>query len=119
MPQIVRLLALDQHLAKANLLIVGDGPGVPEIVRQARESGIAERLHVTGVVWRDMLAPSISHFDITLPPEVTPNASPLKLLEYMAPSWAIVAPNAPDILEILTDGTGGLLAGRDPMSRPN
>ena len=117
LPQIVRLLALDPLLAKANLLIVGDGPGVPEIVGQAKELGIAERLHVTGVVGRDMLAPYISLFDIALQPEVTPYASPLKLFEYMALSRAIVAPNAPNIREILTHGTDGLLfEPNDPAS---
>ncbi len=109
LPQIVELLAHDPVLSHANLLIVGDGPGVPDIVRQAGELGIAGRLCVTGIVARDKLAPYISLFDVALQPEVTPYASPLKLFEYMALGRAIVAPNSPNIREILVDGTDALL----------
>jgi glycosyltransferase involved in cell wall biosynthesis len=66
-------------------------------------------VHVTGIVGRDMLAPYIALFDIALQPEVTSYASPLKLFEYMALSRAVVAPDAPNIREILTDGVDGLL----------
>jgi glycosyltransferase involved in cell wall biosynthesis len=117
LPQIVELLARDPVLSKANLLIVGDGPGVPDIVRRAGELGVAGRVCVTGIVGREALAPYISLFDIALQPEVTPYASPLKLFEYMALSRAIVAPNAPNIREILTDGTDALLfEPNDPAS---
>ena len=110
-------MAHDPLLSEANLLVVGDGPGVAEIVRQAQELGIAGRLCVTGIVDRDALAAYISLFDIALQPEVTPYASPLKLFEYMALGRAIVAPNAPNIREVLTDGVDGLLfEPNDPAS---
>ena len=109
LPQIVQLLAMDPLLLDANLLIVGDGPGTGEIVRQAQQLGVDKRVHVTGIVGRDVLAPYIGLFDIALQPEVTPYASPLKLFEYMALSRAVVAPDAANIREILTDGTDGLL----------
>jgi glycosyltransferase involved in cell wall biosynthesis len=109
LPQIVQLLARDPLLSQANLLVVGDGPGVPDIVRLAGELGVAGRVSVTGIMGRDALAPYISLFDIALQPEVTPYASPLKLFEYMALSRAIVAPNSPNIREILTDGANALL----------
>jgi glycosyltransferase involved in cell wall biosynthesis len=44
-----------------------------------------------------------------LQPEVTAYASPLKLFEYMALSRAIVAPDAPNIREILTHNADALL----------
>jgi glycosyltransferase involved in cell wall biosynthesis len=97
--------------------VVGDGPGVAEIVRQAQELGVAGRVHVTGIVGRDALAPHITLFDIALQPEVPPYASPLKLFEYMALSRAIVAPDAANIREVLTDGVDGLLfEPNDPAS---
>ena len=117
LPQIVRLLAHDSLLSKANLLVVGDGPGVAQIVQQAQELGVSGRVCVTGIVGRDMLAHYITLFDIALQPEVTPYASPLKLFEYMALGRAIVAPNAANIREILTDGADGLLfKPNDPAS---
>jgi glycosyltransferase involved in cell wall biosynthesis len=117
LPQIVELLARDPLLSDANLLIVGDGPGVPEIVRQAENLGVGGRVHVTGVVGRDALAPCISLFDIALQPEVTPYASPLKLFEYMALGRSIIAPDASNIREVLTDGIDcALFAPDDPVS---
>ncbi len=97
--------------------MVGDGPGVAQIVQQAQELGVSGRVCVTGIVGRDMLAHYITLFDIALQPEVTPYASPLKLFEYMALGRAIVAPNAANIREILTDGADGLLfEPNDPAS---
>ena len=58
---------------------------------------------------RDGLAAYISSFDIALQPEVTAYASPLKLFEYMALSRAIIAPDAPNIREILTHEVDALL----------
>jgi glycosyltransferase involved in cell wall biosynthesis len=45
---------------------------------------------------------------------VTPYASPLKMIEYMALGRAIVAPDLPNIAELLRDGETGLLF--DPES---
>jgi glycosyltransferase involved in cell wall biosynthesis len=109
LPQIVQLLAKDPLLSDANLLVVGDGPGTGEIVRLAKQLGVAGRVHVAGIVGRDVLPSYIALFDIALQPEVTPYASPLKLFEYMALGRAIVAPNAPNIREVLTDAVDGLL----------
>src|SRR6266404_2278789 len=55
------------------------------------------------------MAPS----DIALQPRVVPYASPLKLIEYMALERAIVAPDLPNIREILTDGETALLFDPD------
>jgi glycosyltransferase involved in cell wall biosynthesis len=109
LPQIVDLLARDSELANANLLIVGDGPGTADLVKRAETLGVRGRVHIAGLVERDALAAYISAFDVALQPEVTPYASPLKLFEYMALRRAIVAPDAPNIREILTDDVDALL----------
>jgi len=109
LPHIVDLMAADETLKNARLLVVGDGPGRSALERRAAALGISERLQVTGIVGRDELAPYIRAFDIALQPEVTPYASPLKLFEYMALGRAIVAPNAENIREILTDDHDSLL----------
>jgi len=70
---------------------------------------VADRLWVTGLVAREALAAHISCFDVALQPEVTTYASPLKLFEYMALNRAIVAPDAPNIREVLVHRQDSLL----------
>jgi len=109
LPQVVDLLAADPVLAKASLLVVGDGPARGDLEAQARTLGVEGRVQVCGVIGRDGLAAYISSFDIALQPEVTAYASPLKLFEYMALGRAIIAPDAPNIREILTHEVDALL----------
>ena len=109
LPHIVDLMAADDTLTNARLLVVGDGPGRSALEQRAAARGISERVHVTGIVERDKLASYIRTFDVALQPEVTPYASPLKLFEYMALGRAIVAPDAENIREVLTDNEDGLL----------
>jgi glycosyltransferase involved in cell wall biosynthesis len=109
LPQVVDLLAHDPALADANLLIVGDGPGTADLVQRAQALKVEGRVHIAGLVERDVLAAYISIFDVALQPEVTAYASPLKLFEYMALRRAIVAPDAANIREILTDDVDAIL----------
>ena len=51
----------------------------------------------------------VAGFDIALQPRVVAYASPLKLFEYMAAGKAIVAPDQPNIREVLSDGETALL----------
>ncbi len=92
-----------------HLLLVGDGDVVPDLKRLAAELGLAERFTVTGVVQRRAVAGLVAAFDIALQPAATPYASPLKQFEYMALGKAILAPDQPNIAEILADGADALL----------
>lgn len=96
-------------LAEAHLLVVGDGPARPLLEERARQLELTARVHFTGTMPRELLPEVVSCIDIALQPKVTPYASPLKLLEYMAAARAIVAPASPNIREILDDGVDGLL----------
>jgi glycosyltransferase involved in cell wall biosynthesis len=84
------------------LLVVGDGPARDALERRARQLGVSARLRFTGVVRRSEVARHVSAFDLALQPAANPYASPLKLFEYMALGRAIVAPDQPNIREILT-----------------
>ena len=61
------------------------------------------------MVAHDQIARYVEAFDIALQPAVVRYASPLKLFEYLALGKAIVAPNQPNIAEILTNGENALL----------
>ena len=91
------------------LLAVGDGPARVGIERLAEQLGVADRVEILGVVGRDDVTQHIAGFDIALQPNVMPYASPLKLFEYMALGRAIVAPDTPNIREILEHEKTALL----------
>ena len=70
---------------------------------------MADRVHIAGLVAHDAIPELVAGFDIALQPRVVAYASPLKLFEYMAAGKAIVAPDQPNIREVLVDGVTALL----------
>ena len=94
-----------------NILIVGDGPARVSIETKAKELGIDDRVTITGVIERDRVSDWLSAIDIAVLPAVTWYSSPLKLFEYMELSRAIIAPDLPNIREILEDGVNAVLFG--------
>jgi len=92
-----------------HLLLVGDGPVRASLEEQAKKLDIIDRITFTGLISRDQMPEYVAAFDIALQPEVVPYASPLKLFEYMALGKAILAPDRPNIKEILTDKENSLL----------
>lgn len=97
-----------------SLVVVGDGPAREGLERQAAALGISDRVRFTGLVPQDQVAGRVLGFDIALQPGVTPYASPLKIFDYMAAGCAIVAPDQPNIREILRHEDTALLF--DPAS---
>tara|TARA_R110002110_G_C13459467_1_gene718054 strand:+ start:3857 stop:5023 length:1167 start_codon:yes stop_codon:yes gene_type:complete len=90
-------------------LLVGDGPAVPALREYGVENGLSDRIHITGVVQRKDMPMWLRPIDIALQPAVVGYASPLKLLEYMATGKAIVAPDQPNIRELLQHEHSALL----------
>lgn len=111
--RVIELIALDNAQHNLHLLVVGDGPARQEITQLAQARGVGDRLTITGVVGRDDVADYVTAFDIALIPGVTEYASPLKLFEYLALGRAVVAPDTPNIREILTDGENAALFATD------
>jgi len=93
----------------SRLVVVGEGPALPDLQALATRLGIAERLHFAGLVPPDQVGGYVRDFDIALQPSATPYASPLKIFDYMAAGCAIVAPDQPNIREILTHQKTALL----------
>jgi glycosyltransferase involved in cell wall biosynthesis len=106
---IVDLLAQEPALRDARLLVVGDGPACNDLRAQAERLHIGERVTITGVVAHDRLPNYLSAMDIALQPHVTPYASPLKVVEYMALGRAIIAPDTDNIREVLEHDVDSVL----------
>jgi glycosyltransferase involved in cell wall biosynthesis len=106
---VVRGIAGWDGPARLKLRVVGEGPARPGLERLAAELGIADRVEFTGLAKREAIPGLVAGFDIALQPAVVPYASPLKVFEYMAAGRAIVAPDQPNIREVLEDGRTAIL----------
>ncbi|WP_165314157.1 glycosyltransferase family 4 protein [Vibrio ziniensis] len=106
--QVLKLIASEEN-PNLMLLIVGDGPVIEQLQELARSLQLQERFHITGLVDRQNMPHWLNQIDIAIQPAVTPWASPLKLIEYLAKGKAIVAPNNPNIRELLSDDVNALL----------
>jgi len=92
-----------------DFVIAGDGPARAELEALAARRGIRDRVRFVGLVPRADIPSLLAGFDIALQPQAVDYASPLKLFEYMAAGCAIVAPDQPNIREVLEDGRDSLL----------
>lgn len=90
-------------------LILGDGPAQKTVSKQASAAGVSDRVIFAGVIQRADIAEYMNIFDIALQPAAMPYASPLKLFEYLALGLPIVAPDMPNIREIVGDGDCAIL----------
>ena len=115
--RVVRWMATANAPINSHLLIVGDGPVRAELEQLAHALHLSDRVTFTGVIDRHLVPAHVAAFDVALQPAVTAYASPLKLMEYLVLGKAIIAPNEPNLLEVLTDGDNALLFnGKDTAS---
>ncbi len=106
---VIAAMAADMSGPRIRLELVGDGPALPALKQQANALGIADRVNFAGLVDHDAIPAVVAGFDIALQPRVVDYASPLKIFEYMAAGKAIVAPDQPNIREVLANGVTALL----------
>lgn len=112
--RVLRGLAAWNGAPRLDLTVVGDGPARVDLESLAAELGLADRVRFTGLATREEIPNLVAGFDIALQPASVPYASPLKLFEYMAAGQAIIAPDQPNIREVLEQGRTALLF--DPAS---
>jgi glycosyltransferase involved in cell wall biosynthesis len=99
-------------IPEARFLLVGDGPLRPEVDRAARQTGIRERLVMTG--FRQDIPELLATMDVVVLTSQW-EAMPMALLEAMAAGRPVVAPALPGLAEVIVDGaTGYLVAGDKP-----
>jgi glycosyltransferase involved in cell wall biosynthesis len=106
---VLRGIAAWQGPPALSLLVVGEGPARRGLEALAQELGIADRVRFTGLAQRDAVPGYVAGFDVALQPASVPYASPLKVFEYMAAGRAIVAPDQPNLREVLEHGRTALL----------
>jgi glycosyltransferase involved in cell wall biosynthesis len=112
---VIAAMAAEPGGPDLRLVVVGDGPARGALERQAEALDLADRITFTGLQPREAIPGLVSGFDIALQPLVVNYASPLKIFEYMAAGRAIVAPDQPNIREVLHDGETAVLF--DPAER--
>jgi glycosyltransferase involved in cell wall biosynthesis len=91
------------------LVLVGDGAPRGELRRLAQRVGVADSVYFVGARPPEQIPALLAAFDIGVLPAITPYASPLKLIEYMAAGLAIAAPNQPNIRALIPDRQSALL----------
>lgn len=99
----------ERPLAAARLVLIGAGPAEAALRDAAANAGVEDRVHFAGTRPHADIPRLLAAFDVALVPAINPYASPLKLHEYMAAGLAVVAPDQPNLREVLVDGSNGLL----------
>src|SRR6185503_19651967 len=91
------------------LLMIGDGPAYPALCRYVTAHGLESAVVFTGAVKRQDIAAYIAAIDIAVQPSAPEYACPMKIFEYMGMGKCIVAPDQPNIREILEHNVNGYL----------
>jgi glycosyltransferase involved in cell wall biosynthesis len=106
---VVRAIADWKGAPQLALKVVGEGQARPGLEKLAAELGISDRVIFTGLATREEIPGHVAGFDIALQPASVPYASPLKVFEYMAAGRAIIAPDQPNLREVLAHERTALL----------
>jgi glycosyltransferase involved in cell wall biosynthesis len=107
--KLIRALATWQGQSQLHLHVVGGGPALAELQALTAELGLEDRVQFAGIVDPGEVPELVAGFDIAIQPAAVSYASPLKVFEYMAAGRAIVAPDQPNIREILKHEQTALL----------
>ena len=102
---------------RMHLLLVGDGPAMAPTLARARDLGVAARCHPVGAVPPGDVPPWTCAMDAALIPAINDYASPLKLFDSLAAGVLTIAPDQPNLREVIQHGeTGWLFAPGDRAS---
>jgi glycosyltransferase involved in cell wall biosynthesis len=91
------------------LLLIGDGPARPALDAQIAKLGLQDRIKITGSLPHDQVPKHLALVDIAVQPAANEYCCPMKVIEYMGMGKAIVAPDQPNLSELIADGVDGKL----------
>ncbi len=93
----------------SHLLIIGDGPIRTDLEDRIKALNLEGSVTITGRIEHNCITEYINVIDIAVSPMSTFYASPMKILEYMALRKSVIAPDMPNIQDIICDSCEGLL----------
>jgi glycosyltransferase involved in cell wall biosynthesis len=94
---------------KIGLLLIGDGPARAGLEQQIATLKMANHVKITGAVAHDHIPTYLALVDVATQPAANEYCCPMKVIEYMGMGKPIVAPDQPNLSELITDGNEGLL----------
>jgi len=97
---------LREHAA---LLLIGDGPAMPQLREFVGDHGLQESVVFTGPLPHQKVPPYLDLVDIAVQPAANEYCCPMKIIEYMALAKPIVGPRQENVEELLHDGSEALL----------
>jgi glycosyltransferase involved in cell wall biosynthesis len=105
---LVQVLArLSDRFPNLHLAILGKGDMQEEILDEARNLGIGDRVHLAG--FREDIPAANAAFDVAVLPSLAGEGSPAVVKEAMAAGVPVVATRIGGVAEILEDGRQGIL----------
>jgi len=96
----------------AHLTIIGDGPLKGELVDLARERGVLERLHFTGLLPRDEVYVALDEADIFVS-SAKWEGLPIAVLEAMVVGLPVMLSDIPPHRELVIDQRGATIMSAD------
>lgn len=94
---------------RVHLLLVGDGPARADLERFVAKNALGRYVVFTGPVRHEEIPEYVAAMDVAVQPSAPEYACPMKIVEYMAMGRCVVAPDQPNIREVIDDGRNGLL----------
>jgi glycosyltransferase involved in cell wall biosynthesis len=91
------------------LALVGEGPALEPLLAEAERRGLSDRIRACGAVPASAVPAHVLAFDGALIPAINDYASPLKLFDSLCAGVVTLAPDQPNLRELVRDGSDGLL----------
>ena len=101
------------ELAAVRLLLVGEGPALEQVLARAVARGVRDRVISVGAVAPSDVPRHVAAFDVGTIPAINPYSSPLKLFDYFVAGVTALAPDQPNVAEVVRDGHNGALFAAD------
>jgi glycosyltransferase involved in cell wall biosynthesis len=91
------------------LLMIGDGPQMPDLRSYVQTHHLEEAVIFTGPIPHDDVPPYLDLLDVAIQPAANEYCCPMKILEYMFLGKPVIGPRQENIEELVDDGVTGWL----------